>query len=93
MFCSECGTKAVDGAKFCHECGKKLSNPSIEGQYQKRTFTVKTALEEYFQGTLGETKLRELLRKGEIPHVRVGTRILIREEALDAWMEQKEKLR
>jgi excisionase family DNA binding protein len=56
-----------------------------------RMFTVKTALRDYFQGTLGETKLREAIRAGEIPHVRVGGRIILREDALDAWMEEQEK--
>lgn len=55
-----------------------------------RMYTVKTALAEYFQGALGETKFRELLKKGEIPHTRAGARILIREEALDAWMVEQE---
>ena len=55
-----------------------------------RMYTVKTALSDYFQGALGETKLRELLKKGEIPHTRAGARILIREEALDAWMVEQE---
>ncbi len=51
-----------------------------------KIYTVKTALADYFQGCMGETKLRELLRIGEIPHARAGTRILIREEALDSWI-------
>jgi excisionase family DNA binding protein len=55
-----------------------------------RKFTIKTALTDYFQGTLGETKLREAIRRGEIPHIRVGARIILRESALDAWMEEQE---
>ena len=56
-----------------------------------KVYTVKTALADYFQGTLGETKLRELLRAGKIPHTRAGARILIREEALDSWMVAQEE--
>ena len=55
-----------------------------------KIYTVKTALDEYFQGALGETKLRELLRTGEIPHARAGARILIRKKALDAWLLSQE---
>lgn len=56
-----------------------------------RIYTVKTALAEYFQGNLGETKLRELIRTGEIPHTRVGVKILLREESLDNWMAAQEQ--
>ncbi len=56
-----------------------------------RVYTVKTALCDYFQGALGETKLRELLRSGEILHTRAGAKILIREEALDNWMTTQEQ--
>ncbi|HOV79553.1 MAG TPA: helix-turn-helix domain-containing protein [Bacillota bacterium] len=56
-----------------------------------RKFTIKTALTDYFQGTLGETKLREAIRRGEIPHIRVGTRIILRESTLDAWMAEQEQ--
>lgn len=55
-----------------------------------RMFTVKTALIEYFQGAIGETKFREALRLGQIPHVRIGARIIIREASLDVWMAQQE---
>jgi excisionase family DNA binding protein len=56
-----------------------------------RIFTVKTALSDYFQGALGETKLRELLRSGDIHHTRAGAKILIREETLDNWMAMQEQ--
>lgn len=51
-----------------------------------RVYTVKTALSEYFQDSLGETKFRELLRQGQIRHQRVGSKILIKEEWLDDFM-------
>lgn len=57
-----------------------------------RKFTVKTALTDYFQGTIGETKLREAIRRGEIPHIRIGTKIILREAALDAWMAEQERI-
>ena len=56
-----------------------------------RKYTIKSALADYFQGTIGESKLRELLRAGEILHIRVGTKIIIKEEALDKYMEDQEK--
>ncbi|MCG8400853.1 MAG: helix-turn-helix domain-containing protein [Firmicutes bacterium] len=57
-----------------------------------RKFTIKTALRDYFQGTIGETRLREAVRAGEIPHSRIGARIILREAALDDWMAEQEKL-
>lgn len=56
-----------------------------------RTFTVKTVLRDYFQGALGESKLRELVYRGEIPHIRIGNKIIFREESLDDWMSKQEK--
>lgn len=90
MFCIECGSKAPENAKFCPECGRKMPNSLVEDR-PKRVFTVQTALEDYFQGTIGETKFREAIRGGQIPHMRIGSRIIIREEALDKWMEQQER--
>lgn len=90
MYCHECGTKADETAKFCSECGCKLSDSeTIEGK-SRRVYTVKKALEEYFQGTIGETKLRDIIRQGKIPHTRIGVRIILREEALDKWIAEQE---
>lgn len=58
----------------------------------ERMFTVKTALNDYFQGVIGETKLREAIRGKEIPHSRIGARIILREKALDKWMADQEQL-
>lgn len=62
-----------------------------ENNNTSRMFTVKTALTDYFQGTIGETKLRESIRKGELPHIRIGAKIILREDALNSWMEEQEK--
>ncbi|MCK9327361.1 MAG: helix-turn-helix domain-containing protein [Bacteroidales bacterium] len=60
--------------------------------YIDRKFTVRTALDEYFQGTIGETKFREAIRKGQIPHFRVGTKIILRQASLDKWVAEQEEL-
>lgn len=39
---------------------------------------------------VGETTLRDHLRRGEIPHVRLGRRVLIRRDTLLAWIEARE---
>ena len=56
-----------------------------------RVYTVKTALTDYFQGTIGETKLREAIRGGRIPHIRIDARIILRKSALDAWAAEQER--
>lgn len=93
MYCQECGTKANENAKFCSECGRKL--PQVGKEYEDRparVFTVRTVIEDFFQGAIKETKLREMIRKGLIPHTRIDSKILFREEALNKWMEEQENL-
>lgn len=93
MYCSHCGSKVLEHANYCSQCGRKLidddESPNMSSPV--KVYTVQTALTDYFQGALGETKLRELLRTGEIAHSRAGARILIREKALDAWLAAQEK--
>ena len=90
VYCIECGSKAPDNAKFCSECGRKLPGTAQEDKPPK-IYTVQTALRDYFQGCISESKLRQAIREGTIPHARIGSRILIRETALDTWMEEQEK--
>lgn len=61
------------------------------GDNPDRLYTVATALTDYFQGTIGEAKLRQEIRKGKIPHVRIGTKIILRKAALDAWAAEQER--
>lgn len=63
----------------------ELTKSGIAG----RVFTVKTILTDYFQGAIGETKLRELIKQGKIPHIRVGSKIMFREDALDTWFKEQ----
>lgn len=56
---------------------------------ENRVYTIKSALTDYFQGAIGESTLRSLIRTGRIKHQRAGTIILIREAWLDAYMESE----
>lgn len=98
MIC-KCGNKLENSFKFCPNCGESVPKPKIikkltnvkHIECNDRKYTVKTALTEYFQGTIGETKLREAIRAGEIPHFRIGSRIILRQVALDAWATEQER--
>ncbi|MEK3721987.1 helix-turn-helix domain-containing protein [Paenibacillus sp. FSL H8-0034] len=65
--------------------------PAAVPQPAKRnTLTVKEARTEIFENSISEYKLYEMVRKGEIPHVRIGAKILLRRDTLEAWMRQQE---
>ena len=34
MFCMSCGTKAVENAKYCSNCGEVLLNPDNKSSFQ-----------------------------------------------------------
>lgn len=65
MFCSECGTKVKDNAKFCFNCGAKINeeqvelNPRIERKIEKKDISEeyiaqirKKILESYLEGNI-----------------------------------------
>ena len=33
----------------------------------------------------------EMAKRGEIPHIRAGSRVLFRRESLDGWMDEQEQ--
>lgn len=53
MFCSNCGNKLIDGARFCNSCGASIvnnTNAKLEQAYQKAQLTLGHTKEfEYFQ--------------------------------------------
>ncbi len=93
----KCGYGLKENFKFCPICGEIVPKPIPEVREpnivknEERKFTVKTALTDYFQGTLGEARLRRAIRDGEIPHFRVGSRIIFSEAALNAWVAELEQ--
>ncbi|MFG0211895.1 helix-turn-helix domain-containing protein [Brevibacillus porteri] len=60
-------------------------------QNRRNTLTVKEALEEVFENSISEYKLYSMLRAGNIPHVKIGAKYLLRRDTLEAWMRQQEQ--
>jgi len=54
------------------------------------TLTVKEASAIYFNHAVSYWRLLEMVKAGEIPHCRVGRRILFRRSVLDQWMAERE---
>ncbi|MFV9566963.1 helix-turn-helix domain-containing protein [Thermoanaerobacter mathranii] len=54
-----------------------------------KILTVKQAAQEFFDSTLSEGMIYILVRQKKIPHVRVGRRILLDEDALRQWWEEE----
>ena len=92
VYCTECGTKAVDDAKYCYVCGSAITDAAAEKEAPERVYTVKTALEEFFRGAISESKLRDLIRQKKIPHIRLGARVLLRDKALRDWLVTQEQI-
>lgn len=69
-----------------------LQQQQVQPAENKRnTLTVKEALEEVFENSISQFKLYEMIRKNAIPHVRIGQKILLRRDTLEAWMRQQEQ--
>lgn len=54
-----------------------------------KILTVKQVAQEFFDSTLSEGMIYILVRQKKIPHVRVGSRILLDEDALRQWWEEE----
>lgn len=64
----------------------QVAQPSV-----KNLLTVKEARAELFENLISEYKLYEMLRQGEIPAVRVGSKYLLRRSTIEAWMAAQER--
>ncbi|AAM24312.1 helix-turn-helix domain-containing protein [Caldanaerobacter subterraneus] len=54
-----------------------------------KILTVKQAAQEFFGGTISQEMIYVLVRQKKIPHVRLGSRILLDEEVLQRWWEKE----
>lgn len=54
------------------------------------TLTFSEAWEQVFQRKISKDKLYSEVRAGNIPHMRIGTKILFRRDTLYEWFRQQE---
>jgi len=79
--------------QLAHEMAQALlqQQPMQPVHHRRNTLTVKEALEEVFENSISEYKLRAMLREGKIPHVKIGSKYLLRRDTLLAWMSKQEQ--
>ncbi|TRY27449.1 helix-turn-helix domain-containing protein [Brevibacillus sp. LEMMJ03] len=86
-----------DPGQLIQKLAKEMAQALMQQQLQpernrKNTLTVKEALEEVFENSISEYKLYAMLREGKIPHVKIGSKYLLRRDTLEAWMRQQEEM-
>ena len=54
-----------------------------------KVLTVKQAVKQFFNNTISQEMLYVLVRQKKIPHVRLGSRILFDEDALQHWWDEQ----
>jgi len=56
-----------------------------------RKYTVSSAQKDFFQGLISEWSLYEAIRQKILPCVKIGRRILLDEDTLNAWWRQQQE--
>jgi excisionase family DNA binding protein len=57
----------------------------------KNTLTFNEAWSEIFECSISKDKLYAEVRAGRLPHVKIGSKILFRRDAMAAWFKQQEE--
>ena len=63
MFCPNCGSKLIEGAEFCSECGKRISQNMTKEEVQEEKIVVpmqKTECEVTPEESISSVELAEL---------------------------------
>lgn len=68
----------------------KLSQIMINGATQRNTLTFNEVWEEIFECTISKDKLYAECRAGNIPHTKIGTKLIFRRTSLENWFSQQE---
>lgn len=58
---------------------------------KRNTLTFTECWDEIFERTISKDKLYAIVRAGSIPHVKIGSKILFRRDAMAAWFQQQEE--
>lgn len=62
----------------------------VETICKPKRLTVKQAAEEFFQGNVSEGMIYSMVKKGEVPHVKLSSgKILLDAESLELWWQNK----
>lgn len=86
-----------DPNKLIHQLAQEMAQALLQQQQiqpvqnRRNTLTVKEALEEVFENSISEYKLYAMLREGKIPHVKIGSKYLLRRDTLEAWLRDQEE--
>ncbi|WNR45110.1 helix-turn-helix domain-containing protein [Paenibacillus roseipurpureus] len=68
----------------------RKENESRQHSIHRNTLTFQEAWEEIFEKTISKDKLYAEIRSGRIPHVKIGQKILLRRDTLNAWFKEQE---
>ncbi|WP_281869932.1 helix-turn-helix domain-containing protein [Brevibacillus parabrevis] len=60
-------------------------------QPKRNVLTVEEAWEEVFECKISKYKLYQLLRNGECPSVKIGSKYILRRDTLEVWLRQREQ--
>lgn len=56
-----------------------------------KKMTVRQAVTEFFNGTVSEGLIYQACREKKLPHVKIGSRIILDEDSLKKWWEEQLK--
>jgi excisionase family DNA binding protein len=74
------------------ESNKPINVNHTPGQgITKNTLTFNEAWSEIFECSISKDKLYAEVRAGRLPHVKIGSKILFRRDAMADWFKQQEK--
>ncbi|WP_420840570.1 helix-turn-helix domain-containing protein [Brevibacillus parabrevis] len=85
---------AMDSSQLIQQLALQLAQTLQQQQPQqnrRNTLDVNEAWEEVFERKISKFKLYQMLRSGECPSVKIGSRYLLRRDTLEAWMRQQEQ--
>ncbi|WP_103108819.1 helix-turn-helix domain-containing protein [Brevibacillus reuszeri] len=88
---------AVDPNQLFQQLAQEMAQALIQQQQvqavqpKRNVLTVEEAGEEVFECKISKYKLYQLLRNGECPSVKIGSKYILRRDTLEVWLRQREQ--